>query len=110
MVVYEQRTDPRVPMNLLVTMRTPLGHEVLRVTNLSFGGMQVDKGQSHLGYRDEMDLKFRLPRGVGSIICGAEVVYSMGGRLGIRFTGMTITYANMLGKYLTDSIGDNWFN
>ncbi len=110
MAVYEQRMDTRVPSSFLVTLRTPFGDEVLQARNLSFGGMQVEKGRSLLGRRDEMDLKFRLPTGAGPIICGAEVVYDSGGLIGLRFAGLTIMQAELLGRYLTNTIGDNWFN
>ena len=110
MAVFDHRLDTRVPTDFPVIMRTPFGNEVLRVTNLSFGGLQVSKGRSLLGRRDEVDLRFRLPSGAGPIICGAEVVYDSDQRLGIRFSGLSILQMKVLDKFLTDNIGDNWFN
>lgn len=110
MAVFDHRRDARVPTDFPVVMRTPFGNEVMRVTNLSFGGMQVVKGLSFVGRRDELELQFRLPSGAGPIICGAEVVYDAEGRLGICFSALTVPQMKVLGTFLTDNLGDCWFN
>lgn len=110
MAVFDHRLDTRVPTDFPVVMPTPFGNEVMRVTNLSFGGMQVAKGRSLLGRQDEVDLRFRLPSGAGPIICGAKVVYDSSGRLGIRFSALSILQMKVLDKFLTDNIGDHWFS
>ena len=110
MASFDHRLDTRVPTDFPVIMRTPLGNEVLRVTNLSFGGMRVSKGKTVLGQRDEVDLRFRLPSGAGSIVCGAEVVYDSGKSLGIQFNGLSILQMRVLDKFLAELIGENWFS
>ena len=109
MEAHERRFESRVRTDFNTAMATPFGNRYFRVMNLSFGGMQVEKGAALVGRGDEVGIKFRLPSGAGPITCQAQVVYDDGENLGIRFDGLSVAQQKILDRYLTRRLGAEWF-
>jgi len=106
---HERRYSGRVSTDFPAAVSSAAGSRYLRVLDLSRGGARLQRGRAAIRRGDRIAIQFRLPTGAGPIHCEADVMHQGHDRLGVRFTSLTATQQEILGRYLDRELGAAWY-
>jgi hypothetical protein len=80
------RFDKRLKVDFLVSVVSTGGHRLSRASNLSSGGIQLERDIDTLVPGADFELGLRLPEAPGPVMCAGTVVYARGPVAGVSFT------------------------
>lgn len=96
----------RLDVDLPVQVTSADGKQLRRAENLSFGGMQIERGDGSLDKGSFMEVEFSIPECPVSVRCQAQVVHRTHDSLGISFRQARLFELAAIARHVKDRVFD----